>query len=272
MPPGIPYIIGNEAAERFSFYGMRSILVVFMTTYIMGRDGNLATMNKTEATEYFHYFVSAVYFFPIVGALISDGLFVKYKTILLLSIVYCLGHLALAIDETSLGLFVGLGLIAFGSGGIKPCVSAHVGDQFGKKNQHLMEKVFSWFYFSINLGAFVSTLLTPVLLNKYGPHVAFGVPGILMAIATFAFWLGRNKFIHVAPAGAGFIKEALSKSGISTIMRLVSIYVFVAIFWSLFDQTGSAWVLQADKMDKNFFGMTILPSQLQAANPILILG
>ena len=88
-------------------------------------------------------------------------------------------------------LGLGLALIALGAGGIKPCVSAHVGDQFGKQNKHLITKVFGWFYFSINFGSTVSMPLTPWLLEHYGPGWAFGVPGILMAIATFVFWLGR---------------------------------------------------------------------------------
>ena len=83
-----------------------------------------------------------------------------------------MGHFALALDETRLGLMVGLTLISIGAGGIKPCVSAHVGDQFGKTNSYLFEKVFSWFYLSINLGAFVSTMLTPILLANYGSQIA----------------------------------------------------------------------------------------------------
>jgi proton-dependent oligopeptide transporter, POT family len=272
MPPGIPYIIGNEAAERFSFYGMKGILVVFMTQYLLGRDGALAPMSEAESKEYFHYFVSAVYFFPILGALLSDTILGKYRTILLLSVIYCFGHLALALDETRTGLFWGLALIAIGSGGIKPCVSAHVGDQFGVKNQHLLARVFSWFYFSINLGAFTSTLMTPLLLEWYGPGWAFGVPGVLMFVATVLFWMGRNRFVHVPPGGKRFLSEAFSGVGVSAVLRLLIVYAFVAIFWSLFDQTGSAWVLQATRMDQSFYGMTILPSQLQAANPLMILA
>src|ERR1700689_1489168 len=107
MPPGIPYIVGNEAAERFSFYGMRSILIVFMTTYLMSATGKLAVMNDNEATAWFHEFVFGVYFLPILGAIISDGLLGKYRPSLSLSVVYCLGHLALAINATRLGLFIG---------------------------------------------------------------------------------------------------------------------------------------------------------------------
>lgn len=271
MPRGIPYIVTNEAAERFSFYGMKCILVVFMTKYMMDSGGGTDFMGDEEAKGYYHLFTSAVYFTPILGAIVADAFLGKYKTILLLSIVYCAGHLTLALDETRMGLALGLSLIALGSGGIKPCVSAHVGDQFGKTNSHLLEKVFGWFYFAINLGAFISTLLTPWLLDAYGPHVAFGVPGLLMAAATVFFWMGRKVFVHIPPGGMAFIRETFSKEGLGSLGRLFVIYAFVAMFWALFDQTGSAWVLQADRMDRNFLGFEWLPSQIQAINPIMIM-
>ena len=135
IPRGIPYIIGNEAAERFSFYGMRTILVVFMTQYLIGANGQIEAMAADEAKGWYHLFVSAVYLTPLLGALLSDSLLGKYRTIILLSIIYTLGHFALALDDTRLGLAIGLGLIALGAGGIKPCVSAHVGDQFGTSNR-----------------------------------------------------------------------------------------------------------------------------------------
>lgn len=272
MPAGIPYIIGNETAERFSFYGMRTILVVFMTKYMMDKFGHNDFMTDDQAKSWYHLFSSGVYFTPLLGALIADIFWGKYRTILILSIVYCLGHFALAIDDTRMGLAIGLSLIAIGSGGIKPCVSAHVGDQFGVKNSHLLSKVFSWFYFAINFGAFFSTLLTPWLLEKYGPHLAFGVPGILMFLATVLFWMGRNKFIHIPAGGKAFMKELFQKESLVILGKLSIIYVFVAMFWSLYDQTGSAWVLQAEKMDKHFLGFEWLASQVQAVNPILILA
>ena len=108
LPPGIAYIIGNEAAERFSYYGMRAILVVFMTNYLLHPDGTAALMGEDEAKGWFHLFVSAVYFTPLLGALIADGMLGKYRTIILLSLVYCTGHLALAVDHTELGLAIGL--------------------------------------------------------------------------------------------------------------------------------------------------------------------
>jgi POT family proton-dependent oligopeptide transporter len=271
LPPGVPYIVGNEAAERFSFYGMRAILVVFMSRHLVASDGTPRPMSEAEATAYYHLFTSAAYFFPLLGALLSDGLLGKYRTIMSLSIVYCLGHLALALDDTRLGLAIGLTLIAMGSGGIKPCVSAHVGDQFGATNQHLLPRVFGWFYFAINLGAFVSSLLTPWLLAHHGPRVAFAVPGVLMLAATWVFWLGRTRFVHVPPGGRAFVREALSPAGLRAAAKLLAIYAFVAVFWSLYDQTGSTWVLQATHMDRHFLGIEWFPAQVQAVNPVLIL-
>ncbi len=276
MPTGIPHIIGNEAAERFSFYGMRTILTIFMVNYLwlMG-DTPGSRMSDVQATEKFHHFVSLVYLTPLFGALLADIFFGKYRIIVVLSIVYCLGHAILALmgmaGEATMWLGMGLWLIALGSGGIKPCVSAHVGDQFGNQNRHLIPQIFNWFYWAINLGAFLSTLLTPWLLEWYGPHWAFGVPGILMALATMVFWIGRWKFVHIPAKGIHFLRELFSWDSFKAILKLCTIYLFVAVFWALFDQSGSSWVLQAENMDRMFFGIEWLPSQIQAFNPILIL-
>jgi len=271
LPAGIPYIIANEAAERFSFYGMRAILVVFMTQHLLGADGMAAPMQEAEARGWYHLFVSAVYLTPLLGALISDGLLGKYRTIVVLSVVYCGGHLALALDHTRLGLVVGLGLIALGAGGIKPCVSAHLGDQFGGENSRLLPRVFGWFYFAINLGAFVSMLLTPWLMRHQGASVAFALPGLLMLLATLVFWSGRYRFVHIPPGGREFVREAFSAQGLGVLARLGVVYLLVAVFWALFDQTGSAWVLQARHMDPVLFGVEVLPAQIQAANPLLVM-
>lgn len=270
IPAGIPFIIGNEFAERFSYYGMRAILVVFMTQYLMNADGQLAPMTSNEAKAYFHLFVSMTYFTPFLGALLADGLLGKYRTIILLSAVYCLGHFYLALDDTRTGLLVGQTLIALGAGGIKPCVSAHVGDQFGASNLHWLSKVFSWFYLTVNLGAFIAMLMLPWLLKTYSAPVAFSVPGILMLLATIIFWSGRYRFVHIPAAGMGFVREALSGEGLRCLGKLSGIYLFIAMFWALFDQNGSSWVLQAQQMNRVLFGVEILPSQIQAANPLLI--
>lgn len=271
VPSGIPFIISNEFAERFSFYGMRTILTIFMVSHLKDSTGALDVMSEERASSLYHLFVASAYAFPVLGAIVSDVLLGKYRTIISLSLVYCMGHAALAADETRLGLFSGLILIAIGAGGIKPCVSAHVGDQFGQSNAHLLSRVFGWFYFSINAGAFLSTLLTPWLLDHYGPRWAFGVPGILMFLATVAFWAGRYRFVHIPPSGAGFLREAMSKEGLTAIGKLVVLFLFVSMFWALFDQSGSSWVLQARDMQLDFLWIEWLPSQIQAANPLLIM-
>lgn len=282
FPPGVPFIIGNELAERFSFYGMKAILTVFMTKHLVDAAGQPDYMSAEEAKGVYHLFTAGAYFFPIIGAILSDVFWGKYKTIIWLSLMYCVGHGSLALmdvgPETGAWgmkpfLFLGMALIAIGAGGVKPCVSAHVGDQFGKGNQHLITKIFNWFYFSINVGAAASTILTPILLERVGPWAAFGLPGALMAIATFTFWLGRHRFIHVQPSGwAKFKEETFSAEGKRAILNLAPLFlIFVPIFWAIFDQTGSAWVIQAEGMDRDFLGVTWLESQVQAVNPILIL-
>ena len=276
MPPGVPHIIGNETAERFSFYGMKGILAVFMAQYLhlMNETPGVA-MTETTASAHYHVFNFWVYITPLVGALISDFFLGKYRTIITLSLVYVAGHAALAFmgitGEARTWLFAGLALIAIGSGGIKPCVSAHVGDQFGASNSHLLPKIFNWFYFSINLGAMLSILLTPWLLKWYGPHWAFGVPGVLMAVATFVFWMGRKRFVHIPAGGMQTAREITSAEGLSSIIKIVPLFLFVAVFWALFDQTGSTWIFQSQDMDRQFLGKEWLPSQIQSANSLLVL-
>jgi proton-dependent oligopeptide transporter, POT family len=294
MPPGVPYIVGNEAAERFSYYGMNGILVVFMTQYLLSSQGQPDHMTDAQADAWYHTFVSCLYFLPVFGAVLGDAILGKYRTILILSVVYCFGHLALAIDHTRLGLTIGLGLIALGAGGIKPCVSANVGDQFGASNQHLLPRIFSWFYFSINFGSAFSTVLIPWMLDPYqvpaqqaarwpawvvwvvekvhGPDIAFGTPGILMFIATIIFWLGRKKFVHLPPVGLRrYADEIKRPENLKALGNLLILVPFAAIFWSLWQQNFSSWVLQSEKMNRHLFGIDWKPAQIQTVNPIFIL-
>src|SRR5205814_1999530 len=139
FPPQIKYIIGNEACERFSYYGMIGILELYLVTR-MG-------MGERGATEVLHLFGGAVYFLPLLGGWLADRWLGRYWTILSISLFYCLGHGTLALFEGSrAGLFTGLTLLAIGAGGIKPCVSAFVGDQFGPNQERALTKVYGWFY------------------------------------------------------------------------------------------------------------------------------
>ncbi|MBA4137781.1 MAG: MFS transporter [Opitutus sp.] len=198
IPKQIPYIIGNEGCERFSFYGMRNILTVFLVTSLLSY---LPEEDRAGAAkDVFHTFVIGVYFFPLLGGWIADRLWGKYNTIFWLSLVYCVGQgmLALFVDN-KVGFYAGLFLIALGSGGIKPCISSFVGDQFDQTNKHRAKVVFDAFYWIINFGSFFASLLMPLFLKQLGPAVAFGIPGILMFISTVILWAGRKKYVMVPP-------------------------------------------------------------------------
>lgn len=267
MPSGIAYIVSNEFAERFCYYGINAILSIYLVQFLL--------IGQAKATTWQSLFKSGAYFFPMLGAIVSDVLWGKFRTIITFSISYTLGCAVLALSSDTSSLAIGLFLIAVGTGGVKPCVSTNVGDQFNSNNQHLIERAFSWFYLSINAGSLISILLCPWLLETSGPRWAFGIPGIAMAAATLVFWLGRNKFVVVQPAGAQWLRDVFSVEGGRLIGRLGIIYVFIAIFWSLFDQSiGTTWTLQAQSslMDKDLgFGIVLLPAQIQFFNTLFVL-
>ena len=202
MPRQIPFIIGSEGCERFSFYGMRNILTPFLVTMLLLHMPTEAA-RKAEAKDVFHTFVIGVYFFPLLGGWISDRLFGKYRTILWFSLIYCagLGCLALFPDDVT-GFYTGLFLISLGAGGIKPLVASFIGDQFDERTKHLAKLVFDAFYWIINFGSFFGSLLMPVFLAGWGPRVAFGIPAVLMLLATVVLWAGRNVYVMVPVAPA----------------------------------------------------------------------
>src|SRR5438876_9507442 len=298
MPPQVPFIIGNEACERFSFYGMRNILTVFLIDWLLRNAVPSSTAREASAKAVFHLFVFGVYFTPLLGGFLADRFLGKYRTILYISLLYCAGHACLALfNDDPKGFYAGLVLIALGSGGIKPCVSALVGDQFTAENKHLVNKVFAIFYWSINLGSFFASLLIPKTLRLFGPSVAFGIPGVLMAIATIVFWLGRNYYVKVPPTGAdphsffAVIRSALrdrgqggpildrartehpeeAVEGVKAVFRVLSIFAFIPFFWMLFDQKASTWVVQARSMNLRIGSWTFEPAQMQLVNPALVM-
>ncbi len=247
LPRQIPYIIGNEACERFSFYGMRNILVPFLISSILLGYLPQGPDREGAAKDIFHTFVIGVYFFPLLGGWLSDRYFGKYNTVLWFSLIYVAGHACLALFEDSArGFYTGLFLIALGSGGIKPLVVSFCGDQFDQTNKNLAKLVFDAFYWIINFGSFFASLFAPLLLRNYGPAVAFGIPGVLMAIATFIFWLGRHKYVNVPPSKAdphsflNVVRTALRErrpgegnSGTIIAWTGISVAVAMLVLWAL---------------------------------------
>eukprot|EP00835_Amoeboradix_gromovi_P006759 NODE_874_length_3525_cov_0.208990.p2 type:complete len:291 gc:universal NODE_874_length_3525_cov_0.208990:429-1301(+) len=203
MPKAVYFIVVVELMERFSFYGIRPLLFNYF---------KYVGSSEVEAKEFTHLFSMICYFFPLIGAAISDSFLGKYKTILYLAIVYAIGLLGLAITaiptfQSLASIGISLVLVAAGTGGIKPCVSSFGGDLFLNRNEDLMRKFFAYFYVAINIGAVASGFVTPLLKDEVecynGPCYFLGylVPAILFAFAIFLFFLGRKTYVYVPPLG-----------------------------------------------------------------------
>ncbi len=305
FPPGLSFIMANEAAERFSFYGMSSILPTFLVAQFYNplHIKGLEAVAEAQSNEQTHFFVTLAYFLPLLGGIAADWFFGKYKVIFYISIVYSIGHLVLSIFDQNLhGFIFGLILIAIGAGGIKSCVSSNLGDQFTVSNQHLLSKAFGWFYFSINMGSVFSTILIPYIYHKFGAKWAFGVPGIFMIMATVLFFIGRKKYRIVPPGGIKkdnffvvhlyllkilFKKKSDRKNwkalalqrfsadtidGTEALWRIFSVLLFIPIFWSMWYQCLSEWVIQASKLDLRLgvFDWRILPEQIQSFQTLFL--
>uniref|UniRef100_A0A8K9V3T7 Solute carrier family 15 member 2 n=1 Tax=Oncorhynchus mykiss TaxID=8022 RepID=A0A8K9V3T7_ONCMY len=311
-PVSISFIVVNEFCERFSYYGMKAVLTLYFINYLHW-DPNLSTA-------VYHAFSSLCYFTPVLGALIADSWLGKFKTIIYLSVVYVLGHIVKSVGAIpSVGdstihivlSMVGLILIAFGTGGIKPCVAAFGGDQFDEEHTNERRKFFSIFYMSINGGSVLSTLITPMLrgdVQCFGGDcyaLAFGVPAILMVIALVVFISGSGMYKKSPPEGnilldvckcMGLAIKNRWKSSkydpkkkhwldwaedkyprrliheIKMVLRVLVLYIPLPMFWALFDQQGSRWTLQATRMNMAFGSTFVLkPDQMQMLNALLIL-
>jgi POT family proton-dependent oligopeptide transporter len=302
-PRQIKYIIGNEACERFSYYGMTGILAGYISGQLLA--GGLGK-SEDHATEIISLFKSLNYFTPLLGAWLSDKLIGRYRTIFWVSLFYCAGHGTLACSNFfgpagKLNcLFIGLTLIAFGSGGIKPCVSAFMGEQFTPEQSHLMQKAYGAFYWAINFGSFFSFLVVPWVKDHHGYSLAFAVPGILMAIATFIFWRGKRFYVFVPTnrekqhagffkvffatlaaqraAGQSFWERARARfsenevAAARSVLPILFVFATIPMFWALYDQTNSTWVLQGLKMaNVTVLGLNVGAEQMQSLNPLLIM-
>uniref|UniRef100_H0XE89 Solute carrier family 15 member 1 n=1 Tax=Otolemur garnettii TaxID=30611 RepID=H0XE89_OTOGA len=239
-PLSIFFIVVNEFCERFSYYGMKAILILYFKNFI--------SWNDNLSTAIYHTFVALCYLTPILGALIADSWLGKFKTIVSLSIVYTIGQAVISISSindltdhnhdgtpdsltTHVVLSMGLALIALGTGGIKPCVSAFGGDQFEEDQEKQRNRFFSIFYLAINAGSLLSTIITPMLrVQQCGIHsqqacypLAFGVPAALMAVSLIVFVMGSSMYKKYQPQGNVMAKvvkcigvsvsEALSQKG-----------------------------------------------------------
>jgi len=221
-PKHVGFIIGNELCERFSYHGMKAVLLLYLRNFIGWSDNT--------STAVYHAFLAFAYFMPLVGAIVADQYWGKYKTIIIFSIIYVLGHATKTVAAIpyipsdiahAVLAMLGLFLIGVGTGGIKPCVSSFGGDQFTPDQVEEQKQFFSLFYIAINVGALFSTFFTPMFRadvdcypGETGPKfeecyaLAFGVPGILMLTATVLFVMGTKWYTRYPPEGSLIPKVA----------------------------------------------------------------
>jgi POT family proton-dependent oligopeptide transporter len=278
FPKAVPFIIGNEVAERFSYYGMRAILPTFLVAQFFNptHSAALTVVAEARANDFVHSFAALGYALPVVGALLADWVVGKYRVILYLSLLYCVGHALLAafVDDLN-GFRLGLLVIAVGMGGIKSSVTANLGDQFNQRNAHLLPKAYGWFQLAIDVGAALSTAFIPELYARYGAAVAFGVPGLLMGAATITFWLGRKRYVRMPPTGLvrGLRLTFGPGEGRAALRRVGLVFVFIPVLWALYDQSVSEWVLQAAHLNRELWpGYAPLPEQIQILGIVFGIG
>ncbi|BFZ22151.1 hypothetical protein BsWGS_25190 [Bradybaena similaris] len=280
-PKSVFLILGTEFCERFNYYGMKTILVIYLTEWL--------DLAYHRAVALFHMFSMLAYFSPLLGAIIADGYLGRFRTIFYISIVYAIGTLVIALTALPppelYGPVIGLLLVSLGTGGIKPCVTAFGGDQFSSHQENERMAFFSAFYFMINLGSMLSTFLTPILRvifvsgrkyykqvpptgNLFGSVVRCVGHGLRMRI-TLGKYNGKDS--HWLNYSEGKFEEHFVED-VKALLKVLWLFLPLPLFWALYDQQGSRWTLQAVEMNGNVGSLgRMKPDQLQVINPLLIL-
>jgi proton-dependent oligopeptide transporter, POT family len=254
-PRGLSTLFFTEMWERFSYYGMRAFLILYMTASVA--NGGLGFDDKHAASVYGNY-VGAVWLTPIAGGLIADRLLGQYRSVLLGGSIIALGHFTLAFKTLST-FYAGLVLIVIGTGLLKPNVSTIVGSLYDEKDAR-RDAGFSVFYMGINLGAFIGPLIAGALAQKVNWHLGFAVAGIGMVLGLIQYVIGRphiepglarlaarpKRVTAAADAGGGLSAEEWKR-----IVAIFVLFVFASIFWGAYEQAGSTLNLFGDRYTQN---------------------
>ena len=259
-PTGFWFVFWGELAERASFYGMRTLLALYLVEAMR--------FDRSNGAAVMQFFLAACYLAPLLGGWLADRWLGRFRTIMVFAGPYIVGQIILGAVETRVGLFVALPLLALGSGAIKPNTSTLMGLMYEEqKKGHLLGEAFSYFYAAINVGSAIASLSLPLVRNRFGYGTALGIPAALMTIAFVLFALGRRHY----PREEVHAKRAPSEPG--SIRRLFGVFALVAVFWFVYDQTASTWIFFArDRMDLALWpGARITPDQVQGLNPVFIL-
>jgi POT family proton-dependent oligopeptide transporter len=282
-PVGLYVLFFTEMWERFSYYGMRAILVLYLVAQTQGENSGLGWTNG-EALSLYGWYTMLVYVASIPGGWIADKFLGQKKSVLYGGILLVAGHSVLAIEEMW-AFYSGLGLIIAGVGLLKPNISTMVGGLY-KQGDIRRDKGFTIFYIGINVGAFLSSLIVGTVGEVYGWHYGFGLAGIGMAAGLVQYLFGQKYLKSVGNfLGASENKEEkdamnkpLSKIEKDRVVVLLISFLLVIIFWGAFEQAGGLMNLYAsDKTDRilsfslPFIGNEVPASWFQSLNAMFII-
>ncbi|MEA2336971.1 MAG: proton-dependent oligopeptide transporter, family, partial [Thermoanaerobaculia bacterium] len=271
-PRGLSVLFFTEMWERFSYYGMRALLLLFMVAPIAG--GGLGFTTRRAATIYGLY-TMAVYASSIPGGWLADRILGHYRSVLSGSVLITLGHFSMAISSLPT-FFLGLALIVCGTGMLKPNVSTMVGFLY-KPDDARRDAGFSLFYMGINLGAMTAPLVCGFLGQKFNWHLGFAAAGFGMLIGMTQYILGRKHLPESTPMRERAVDDAanepLTPSDWKRIGAICVLFVFALIFWSVFEQAGSTLTLFADHHTRlSLLGWTFPSSWFQSEQPLFVIA
>jgi len=244
QPIGLYVLFLTEMWERFSYYGMRALLVLYMTTQTIGdeRGAGLGWTNQ-EALALYGWYTMLVYVMSIPGGMIADKLIGQKKAVLFGAIILCAGHGVLVFTDLW-AFYTGLGLVVLGVGLLKPNISTMVGGLY-KEGDIRRDKGFSIFYIGINLGSLLATMIVGAVVAKWGWHAGFGLAGIVMVFGLINYVAGQKYLKEVGNLIAtendknevsyGALYSKLFKSpkqlSIVVVLLLLSVYGWYALEW-----------------------------------------
>jgi proton-dependent oligopeptide transporter, POT family len=296
-PRGLTYLFTTEMWERFSYYGMRSLLVLYMTKYLLLADHSgqvigLSGLHRALesvfgpldvqplSSQIWGLYTGLVYFTPIFGGLLADRVLGQRRTVIIGAVLMAIGHFMMAVEQ--LFLFALLALI-LGSGCFKPNISTQVGGLYGASDPR-RDRAFSIFYVGINLGAFLAPLVCGTLGEGFGWHYGFAAAGVGMVIGLCIYLyalphLPADEMRKVEAAQAGrSARKPLDAGERRAILALLALFVPNTLFWAAYEQMGNTIILWADgytdrSIDPlHLFGLTAqVPSTwFLAVNPFMI--
>ena len=279
-PKGLFVLFFTEMWERFSYYGMRAILVLYLVTQTTGDNPGLG-WTSAEALALYGWYTMLVYVASIPGGWIADRLIGQKKSVLIGGLTLCLGHSILAVEQMW-AFYFGLGLIIAGVGLLKPNISTMVGGLY-EQGDIRRDKGFTIFYIGINIGAFLSSLIVGYVGEVHGWHYGFGLAGIGMLLGQLVYMAGQKHLIHVGnlltktenPEEKEKYNQPLTKIEIDRVKVLLLSFLIVIVFWGAFEQAGGLMnIYTLEKTNRVIAGMTIPASVFQSLNAafIILLG